>query len=201
VCLCAALFAGGACAEPVLVYSEDWGGGYGAWSGIGGFRAPGRMFVGHPLAPYALSVGGSCGMGLRASTIPQVRLEVRTLVYMLGSNRNGFSVNVRTQDGELIYKYSMGSRNRLAANAQPPGDQPRDSSLTYALSTPYELYSLWYPGTGQYLLGLRNVLTGEDGKDGPFFCRSGATPGAITFDQEGGQGPALLGKTEVRLGE
>jgi len=75
----ALLCAAGADAAPVRIYSEDWSGGQGAWGGIGGFRWPRRMFVGHPLAQYAYYFGGSCGMGLRANTIPSVRLRNSTI--------------------------------------------------------------------------------------------------------------------------
>jgi len=197
----ALLCAAGADAAPVRIYSEDWSGGQGAWGGIGGFRWPRRMFVGHPLAQYAYYFGGSCGMGLRANTIPSVRLRVVTRVMMQGSNRNGFSVNVRTSGGAMIYKYSMGAYNSVQANDQPPTYRPISSKIGYKLNTPYELSSYWFPGTGRYALSLKNLVTGEEKFDGYFHCGSNAVPGCITFDQEAGQGPAVLGRVEVWLGQ
>lgn len=201
VCIGAAFTAGNASSEPVLVYSQDWSHGLGGWSSIGGFRMPSRIFVGRPNIPVVYRFGGGCGMGLDARQIPFTRMKVSALVYMLGSNRNGFSVNVRTAGGTLIYKYSMGGGNHVDANCQPPNDHIRTTSLRYALRTPYEFYSYWFPGTGRFAVGLKNLITGQEARDGLYSCRSGAIPGMITFDQEGGQGPALLGRVEVWLGQ
>ncbi|MDD5555975.1 MAG: hypothetical protein PHN82_01870 [bacterium] len=197
----AAVCAPDAAAEPVLVYSQDWSGGAGGWGGVGGFGRPNFVRIGHPLAQYGWYFGGGRGLGFRADTIPQVRMKVSTLVYMEGSNRNGFSVNVRTRGGVLVYKYSMGGGNRVDANCQPPTDHIRVTRLSYALRTPYELSSYWFPGTGRFAVGLKNMLTGEEKFDGFYHCRSKAAPGMITFDQEGGRGPAYLGRVEVWLGQ
>ena len=201
LCLGALLCATGADAAPVRIYSEDWSGGQGAWGRIGGFKWPGGKLIGPPPAPDAYYFSGGCGMGLRAEPIPSVRMRVATRVWMRGSNRNGFSVNVRTSGGTMIYKYSMGAFNSVQANDQPPTYRPVSSRIGYRLDTPYELSSYWFPGTGRYALGLKNLVTGEERFDGFFRCSSNAVPGCITFDQEAGQGPAYLGKVEVWLGE
>lgn len=189
-------------AEPVLVYSEDWSHGSGGWGGIGGFRAPSRFFVGHPIAPYAWYFGGACGMGIRSAGLPPLRMKLATLVYMVKSNRNGFSVNVRDRGGSLIYKYSMGAGNRVDANCQPPSDTISTTELPYLNNVPYELFSIWQPGTGRFAIGLKNIVTGEERLSGrSYACRGMGTPAVITFDQEGGQGPAFLGYVKVWLGE
>lgn len=199
--LVASMCAAGASAEPVLVYSQNWSSGAGGWGGIGGFGRPNFIRLGHPLAPYGWYFGGGDGLGLRASSIPQVLMKLSTIVYMGGSNRNGLSVNVRTSGGTLVYKYSMGGGNRVDANCQPPSDHIRVTNLRYALRTPYELCSYWIPGTGRFALSLKNLATGQEQFDGYYHCRSGAAPGMITFDQEGGQGPAILGPVQVWLGQ
>lgn len=201
LCLGVLLCASGAGAAPVLVYSEDWSSGPGSWGGIGGFHWPARIFVGHPLAEYAYYFDGGCGMGLRANTIPSVRMKLSTIVCMGASNRNGFSVNVRTSGGGMIYKYSMGAYGSVQANDQPPSWRPVSTRIGYRLYTPYELSSYWFPGTGRYGIGLKNLVTGQEEFDGFFRCHSTAVPGCVTFDQEGGQGPGLLGKVSVYLGE
>jgi len=200
--LMAALAFAGSASASQLVYSEDWSGGAGGWGGIGGFSGPQRLFIGHPLAQYVWYFGGGCGMGIKSDPIPATRMKLVTLVCMTGSNRNGFSVNVRDKGGGLIYKYSMGAGGRVDANCQPPTDNIRTTELTYLEGVPYELYSLWAPNTGRFMIGLKNMLTGEDRlSQGVYACRSGSIPGCITFDQEGGRGPAYLGRVQVWLGD
>jgi hypothetical protein len=192
-------------AEPQLFYSEDWSEGPGYWSvgqsALPGKRSPQRIFVGHPLADYVIYFTGQCGWGVRAASVGNTPLKVSIIAALFGSHRNALSVNLRTTGGALVYKYSFGGNNRIIANCQPPGDQPRATDLEFREGVPYELYSIWYPGQNRFGLGLKNLETGEEKVSGRLWSCRGGTPGWIDIDQEGGFGPAALGRVDVYLGE
>ena len=154
-----------------LVYSEDWSQGAGGWSTGQSYlhdkRSPKRLFVDHELAQYALWFDGQCGWALRTGAGVGTPMKIVFRVLMRGSHRNALSMNVRNSGGSLMYKYSMGPRNRVAANTQPTGgheDQPVDTGLVYQLGVPYELTSIYRPRSG-YFLSLKNLLTGEEQND------------------------------------
>lgn len=196
----------GVSAEWTLVYSEDWSTGAGEFSvtasQLHGARAPQRSFIGHELADYIIWFDGHCGWAAEKDEIPETRMKLVTRLYVERSQRNALSVNVRSRRGSLIYKYSMGGGRHVDANCQPAGggeDQPIRTDLDYALKTPYELYSVFEPGQG-YRIGLRNLMTGEDRLPSRLWSlKSDSWPAKIDFDQEGGSGPAGLGRVEVWL--
>ncbi|MDD5557386.1 MAG: hypothetical protein PHN82_09070 [bacterium] len=186
-----------------LIYSEDWSGGAGGWSSgqsyLHGKRTPGRIFVGHELAQHAIWFHGQCGWALRSGAGVERPMKIVFRVLMQGSHRNALSMNVRNRGGTLLYKYSMGPRNRVAANCQPAGheDQPVDTGLVYQLNVPYELTSTYVPGSGYYL-SLRNLLTGQEQADPRRWrLKGGGAPSTMDFDQEGGFGPAAVGRVDV----
>lgn len=189
-----------------LAFTEDWSIPTEDWSTeqsqLHGARPPQRLFVGHELADYIIWFDGHCGWATQRSEIPPVRMKVVTRVYVSASQRNALSVNIRTDGGRLIYKYSMGGGGRVDANCQPVaggGDDAVSTDLRYSLRVPYELYSIYEPGAGYYL-GLRNLVTGEDRLLPRLWkLKGGGPPAMIDFDQEGGRGPVGLGRVEVWL--
>jgi hypothetical protein len=191
--------------EPVLIYSEDWNNGTGGWSNSQSMypgRAPKRRDVGHPMVNYAMFFYGGCGWGLNMAPAPAVPLWINTTIYPLGSDRNCFSVNMRGAGGGQIYKYGLGGGGVIIANKQPPAMYMRETELRYKTNVPYELYSIWLPGTARYAIGLKNLLTGEDRISRTLWrCRSNDVPSLIDLDQEGGRGPVALLKVEVYLGQ
>lgn len=192
-----------ASAEWTLVYSEDWSQGTGGWStgqsSLPGKRSPSRIFVGHEIAQYIIWFNGQCGWGLHTGGAPPVPMKVVTRVYMLSSQRNAFSVNIRNRGGGMIYKYGMGGSNYVIANCQGGADQPVNlAGLRYQLNVPYDLISV-YDGRGFYV-GLKNVLTGQEAFSGRRNnLKGGGAPSRIDLDQEGGKGPAGLGLVQVWL--
>ena len=189
--------------EPVLVYSEDWSRGTGGWStqqSVLPGRAPVRVFIGHEQAMWGLYFWGNNGWAIRGRTIPDIPVKISVFAYMLGANRNGLSMNVRTSGGANIYKYGF-CAGVIGANKQPPTWTYRDTDLGYRTETPYELWSVWIPRTGRYAIGLKNLATGEERMSRYLWaCMSGGIPGCIDFDQEaGGKGPAVLGRVSVYL--
>jgi len=125
---------------------------------------------------------------------------VKTTIYAFGNDRNAFSVNVRTKRRMPVYKYGLGSGNRIIANKQPPEFHCKDTDLTYSTRVPYELYSIWIPDTARFALGIKNLITGEDKLSNQYWlCRSHREPSMIDLDQEGGRGPVALSKVEVSL--
>jgi len=189
--------------QPYLAYSEDWSSGTGGWSAGPSFepsgRAPVRVRIGIPQAQYGMYFWGSCGWAIFGRRVPEVPIKVSITGYILSANRNALSVNVRSSGGANIYKYGF-CAGVIGANKQPPSWTYRDTDLGYRTDTPYELYSIWAPNTGRFALGLKNLATGEDRMSRALWsCRSGDTPGGIDIDQEGGRGPALLGRVAVYL--
>lgn len=191
-------------AEWHLVYSENWDTGYGEWSNgqsMYSGRSPKRVFVGRqPWANYVMYFWGGCGWAFNSDFTPSAPLMVKTTIYAFGSDRNAFSVNMRTGGGSQIYKYGLGGGNRIIANKQPPELYYKETDLTYSTRVPYELYSIWIPGTSHYAIGIKNLLTGQDRLSNRFWlCRSSAEPSMIDLDQEGGRGPVALIKVDVSL--
>jgi hypothetical protein len=191
-------------AEWQLAYSEDWSDGTGGWSNSQSMypgRAPRRIFVGRPsLANYVMLFYGGCGWGFNTGFTPPTPLMVKTTIYAFGSDRNAFSVNMRTSGGAQIYKYGLGGGNRIIANKQPPAFYYKETDLTYSTRVPYELYSIWVPGTAHYAIGVKNLLTGQDRLSKRYWlCRSYEVPSLIDIDQEGGRGPVALLKVDVYL--
>lgn len=186
--------------EPVLVYSEDWSRGTGGWStgqSYAAGRAPVRVFIGHEQAMWGMYFWGGNGWAIRGRTIPDIPVKISVFAYMLGANRNGLSMNVRTSGGTNIYKYGF-CAGVIGANKQPPTWTYRDTDLGYRLETPYELWSVWIPHTGRFALGLKNLATGEERVSRYLWgCRSSANPGCLDLDQEGGTGPGLVAKVAV----
>ncbi len=201
----AAVSQGVAYAEPRLVYSQDWSDGNGGWS-VGqslcpGGNTPKRIHVGHPLAEYILMFDGQCGWGMKAKSIPRVPLKISITALSRGSNRNALSVNVRGEGSAQIYKYGFGGGNHIISNNQPPYLYYKDTDLAYHTGIPYELYSIWVPDSGYYLLGLKNLLSGEDRMSAyRWSLRNNLTPAWIDIDQEGGQGPVALARVDVYVG-
>ena len=190
----------------VLVYSEDWSQGSGGWSSGQSYlhdkRTPKRIFVGSPLAQYVYWFYGQCGWALRSGASVGSPMKIVFRVLTQGSHRNALSLNVRNRGGGLIYKYSMGPGNRVSANTQPMpggGDDAVSTSLVYKTDVPYELTSIYVPGSGYYL-SLKNLITGEEQTDGRRWrFKGGGSPSTLDFDQEGGHGPAGLGRVDVYL--
>lgn len=193
-------------AEPKLVYSQDWSDGNGGWS-VGqslcpGGNTPKRIHVGHSLAEYVLMFDGQCGWGMKSKPVPRVPLKISITALAQRSNRNALSVNVRGAGSAQIYKYSFGGGGYIIANNQPPDLYYRNTDLTYDTGVPYELYSIWIPDGGYYLLGIKNLLTGEDTMSARrWWIRNDLSPAWIDIDQEGGQGPVALGRVDVYLGQ
>ncbi len=195
-------------AEPQLAYSANWNEGTAGWSSrlslLHGARTPQRIFVGDKtdLADYAMYFNGNCGWGMRGSSIGNTQFKVSIVAALFGSHRNALSMNVRDAGGGMVYKYSFGSNGRIIANCQPPNDQPRYTDLVFREGVPYELYSVWLPGTGRFALGMKNLVTGEDKLSGALWrCKGGGSPAWLDLDQEGGYGPAALADVKVYLGE
>jgi hypothetical protein len=194
---------GEATAEWVKVYENDWSRGPNGWS-VGqsylpGKQSPTAVFIGHPLAPYALLFNGQDGWAIRTGGVPNRPMKIVTRVYMMGSQRNALSVNVRNRGGGLIFKYGMGGSRCVIANCQGGADQPVNlPGLGYRLEYPYDLTS-YYDGGGFYV-GLKDLLTGEERWSGRRNnLKGGGPPACIDIDQEGGRGPGYLGRVEVWL--
>jgi hypothetical protein len=194
------------CVEPRLIYSQDWSAGSGGWS-VGqslcpNAQTPQRMQVSNPFAEYVIWFDGQCGWGFQSRPIPRVPLKISLMAAVFGSNRNALSVNVRSSGGVQVYKYSFGGNNHIIANNQPPTLYYKDTDLTYKNRVPYELYSIWFPGSGYYLLGIKNLVTGEDKMSAyRWRLRNNLTPAWIDLDQEDGKGPVALGRLDVYLGQ
>jgi len=195
--------AGEAAAEWLKTYEIDWTQGSGGWSAakssLPGKRSPRFIAIDDPLMPAVIYFNGQCGWAIRSGGVPPAPIMIVSRVYMLGSQRNALSVNVRNRGGGLIYKYGMGGGNYVVANCQGAADQPVNlAGLQYQLRVPYDLMSRC-DGRGFYV-GLKNLLTGDEVWSPRRNNLKGGGPVAcIDIDQEGGYGPAALGKVEVWL--
>jgi hypothetical protein len=190
----------------VKVYETDWTNGPGGWSTgqsyLPGKQSPRPWSSNHPLAlklaPVGVYFDGQCGWAIRTGGIPSKPMKIVTRMYMEGSQRNALSVNVRNRGGGLIFKYGMGGSNCVIANCQGSADQPVNLGLYYRLRHPYDLIS--YFDGGGYYVEMKDLLTGQVQKSGRRNNLKGSGPPAcIDIDQEGGRGPALLGRVEVWL--
>jgi hypothetical protein len=194
-------------AELQLAYSFRWENGAEGWSTgasqLAGARSPRLIFVGDrtDLTQYALLFNGNCGWAIRGGSVNK-RIKISLFAAPLRSHRNALSVNVRATSGAMVYKYSFGTGDRIAANDQAAaGGQPMETDLVYQLGVPYELYSIWEPGTGRFALGLKNLITGEDKLSGRTWQCSGGLglPGKIDIDQEGGYGPVACWGCDIYM--
>ena len=187
----------------VKVYSTNWSNGANGWSVGQSYlkekNAPSWVRLNHPLAPMALLFNGQDGWAIRSGGIPHRPMKIVTRIYVMGSNQNALSVNVRNRGGGLIFKYGLGGSNSVIANCQGSIDRPVTlSGLSYRLKHPYDLIS-YYDGRG-YHVGIRDVLTGQERWSGRRNNTKGGGPAAcLDLDQENGRGPVYLGKVEVWL--